>query len=65
MHTFGSALLAMGLHCYVRIKVIQCTISLFTPLPTAFVHSLYFLITTTGPFVLLSTGDRNKGVHLR
>lgn len=54
----------MGLHGDMRVEMIQCAIRLLTPLPPALVHSLDLFIAATWALMLLSTGDRNKGVDL-
>lgn len=59
-HTFRSALGSMRLHGNVRVQVVQCTICLFTAIPSTLVHTLDFLIPTTGSLVLLRTGNRNE-----
>src|SRR6266498_1063188 len=63
-HTFWSSLLSMRLHCNVRIEMVQCPIRLLAAIPSTLVHSLNFFIPTSWAFVLLSTWDRHKGIHL-
>ena len=63
--TFGGTLLAVGLHCDMRVQVVQCTICLLASLPPTFVHALNLLVAATGALVLLSTWDWNKRVDLR
>lgn len=63
-HTFGCSLIAMRLHGDMRIKMVQCTICLFTTIPSTFVHTLNFFVTTTRTLVLLSTGNGNERVYL-
>lgn len=55
----------MGLHCHVRIQVIQRAICLLAPVPTALVHSFDLFISTSRAFVLLCAWNRNKGINGR
>lgn len=64
-HTFGSALLAVRLHGYVGVQVVQGAIGLLATVPAALVHALDFLVTSTGTLVLLGAGDGDEGVDLR
>jgi hypothetical protein len=64
-HTFGSALRTVGLHGHVGIQVVQSAIGLFAPIPAALVHALNLFIASSGPLVLLRTGNRDEGIHLQ
>lgn len=57
--------MTVRLHSYVRIEMVQGTISLLTAIPTALVHTLDFFVASTRTFVLLGTRNRNEGVDLR
>lgn len=46
------------------IKVIQGTISLLAAVPSALVHSLDFLISSSGSLVLLGAGNGDERVNL-
>lgn len=54
----------MGLHGDMRVQVVERAVRLLTALPATLVHSLDFFVSTTGPLVLLGTGNRNEGVDL-
>lgn len=64
LHTFGSSLLSVRLHCDVGIQVVESTVGLFTAIPAALVHALNFLIASSGPFVLLRTRNRDERIDL-
>ena len=63
--TFRSTFLAVRLHGYVRVQVIQSTVSFLTPLMSTLVHALDLFVATSRAFVLLRTRDRNEGIYLR
>ena len=63
-HTFWSSLGTMRLHRHVCVQMVQCTISLFTPIPSTFVHTLNFFVTATWTLMLLGTGNRDERVYL-
>lgn len=63
--TLWSAFLPMRLHGNMRIQMVQSAICLFAPIPTTFVHSLNFFISSTRALVLLRTWDWDKGVDLK
>lgn len=53
MLTIGSSLCAMALHRHMGIEMIQSSIGFFATLPATLVHSLDFLISATGAFMLV------------
>ena len=59
-HTFGCSLLSVRLHRDVRVQMVESTISLLATVPSALVHALNFLITSSGSLVLLSARDRDE-----
>lgn len=54
----------MRLHRHVCVQMVQCTISLFTPIPSTFVHTLNFFVTATWALMLLGTGNWDERVYL-
>lgn len=62
--TFGSTLSPVGLHCDMRVQVIECAVGFLTTIPPTLVHSLNLLVAATGALVLLSTRDGDEGVDL-
>jgi hypothetical protein len=56
--------LAVRLHSYVGVKVVQCAIGLFATVPAALVHALNLFISSTGTLVLLGPRDGDEGVDL-
>ena len=48
-----------------RVQMVQCTICLLASLPPTFVHAFNLFVAATRALVLLSAGNRNKGVDLR
>jgi hypothetical protein len=54
----------MRLHGHMSIQVVQSAIGLFTTMPATLVHALDLFITSSGPLVLLRTGNGNEGIHL-
>ena len=53
----------MGLHCHVRIQVIQRAICLLAPIPPALVHSFDLFVATPRALVLLRAWNGDKGIH--
>jgi hypothetical protein len=62
--TFWCTLLTMRLHCDMSIQMIKRAISLLAAIPSTLVHTFDLFIASSGAFMLLSAGNRNKGVHL-
>lgn len=54
----------MGLHCDVRVQVVQGTIGLLTAIPATLVHALNLFVSSAGSLVLLGTGNRNERIDL-
>jgi hypothetical protein len=63
-HTFGDTLLAVRLHCNVSIEMVQSTVRLLAAIPSALVHALDLLVSSTRPLVLLGARNGHKAVHL-
>lgn len=63
--TFRSTLLPVRLHRHMRVKMVQCAVSLLAALPSAFIHALDFFVAATGTLVLLRTWDRHERIDLR
>ena len=59
-HTFRSALGAVRLHGHMGIEMIQGSVSLFTPIPSALVHALDLLVSSSRALVLLGTWNGDK-----
>lgn len=57
---FGGAFCAMRLHSNMGIQVVQRAICLFTAIPSALIHALNLLISTTWTLVLLCTWNGYK-----
>lgn len=55
----------MGLHCDMGVQVVKRPIRLLTPIPSALVHALNFLVSSPRPLVLLSSGNWDEGVDLQ
>jgi len=64
LELFRSALLAMRLHGYVSVQVVQCAVGLFATVPAALVHALDFLVSSAWTLVLLSTRNGDERVNL-
>ena len=62
--TFRRAFGPMGLHCDMRVQMVQRSIRLLAALPPTFVHALDFFVPAARALVLLSTGDRDKRIDL-
>jgi hypothetical protein len=62
---FRSALLAMRLHCNVRIQMVQSTVSLLATVPPTFVHALNFFISPAWSLVLLRARNGYKRINCR
>jgi len=57
---FWCSLLAMRLHCNMRVKMVQGTISFFAAVPTTLVHTLNFFVTPARSLVLLRAWNGYK-----
>jgi hypothetical protein len=62
--TLRSALLSVGLHGNMSIKVVQCAVGLFTAIPTALVHSLNLFVSSSRSLMLLRTRNGHERVNL-
>ena len=63
--TLRCSLLAMRLHGDVSIQMVQCTVGLFTAVPSTLVHALDLFISTSRSLVLLRAWNRYERVDLR
>jgi hypothetical protein len=60
LELFRSALGAVRLHGHMGIEMIQGSVSLFTPIPSALVHALDLLVSSSRALVLLGTWNGDK-----
>jgi hypothetical protein len=64
-HTFWGSLLAMRLHCNMRVQVVEGAIGLLTSIPSTFVHALDFFVSPARSLVLLCAWNWYKRVDGR
>ena len=63
--TFWRSLWTMRLHSDVRIQMVQGAVSLFTTIPSAFVHPLDLFVSPSRTLVLLRARNRDERIYCR
>ena len=60
LRTFWCSLLAVRLHCDVRVEMVQGAIGFFAAVPSTLIHTLNFFVTPARSLVLLRAWDGYK-----